>query len=795
MANEIEKLIDIIRDDSKIINNIHSARVSRIDKDGSVWVFINGSDRETPTTSSSSEVKKGDVVNVEWRNNKLYIKGNYSDPSAGSNRVSAAESAANHAVLDARRANTAAAAAELSADAAQASADAAQSSASSAATAAANAWERAGDAAQAAAAADAKAVEAGTAATTAGTAAHGALNSLSTVQDVLGVLNWAKDNAQYSKTQDTAIEPGKVYWTRSGSGTAADPFVYTPVVSPVVSDLANYYEISGVDEAMGDFINSHLALDSEGLWVFPAKTGTNKVLIATGAGSTYTTAGTYIISKVNNVDTVLAQFTSAGAVIGDALGAHSTIDEDSMDIYLDDNDDAYFHAGLLKKPTDVYYQSSNKVLGSEIRNNPNGGTPGWFGQWYAAWVYQSYPKTCPININLDIKYTGTAPTTRIFWIDGDVEADKDDDLYGTADIISQYGDKLGWSTKAKCQNAVNAFLANYDYPDDYLQTINYGAGYGQMTTDIGGVTYTYWTYNKKSGRDWNPDYDVQACIDYSGRDTVGGKSYSFLVGGYINNDNGNVSSYFLTSSRCKSVTVNYKYATGDAIASFFTGSGIAPTNKDQFVIGSYNDVSTDDVAFVIGNGKSDSKRSNCFAVSRDGTTRSVGDYIGNNFYATGQISDSAGNVLANKADASSVPTKTSQLTNDSGFVSDDGGYIREDDDGDVSITRNITAGGKATFGAINFNQLIQYTNVSATTASVAGNASGEATSAVSTLTDYYPIAITNVRVNTGAASLRRFYFATQQSGRASVTFGAQNDGSSAKAMTCQADILWIKIKA
>ena len=203
MANEIEKLVDIIRDDSKIINNIHSARVSRIDKDGSVWVFINGSDRETPTTSSSSEVKKGDVVNVEWRNNKLYIKGNYSDPSAGSNRVSAAESAANHAVLDARRANTAAAAA-------QGSADAAASSAASAATAAANAWDRAGDAADAAAAADAKAVAAGTAAsvaqssanaaqadaTRANTAANNALTQLSTVQDVVGVVEWAAAHSE-----------------------------------------------------------------------------------------------------------------------------------------------------------------------------------------------------------------------------------------------------------------------------------------------------------------------------------------------------------------------------------------------------------------------------------------------------------------------------------------------------------------------------------------------------------------------------------------------------------------------
>ena len=482
--------------------------------------------------------------------------------------------------------------------------------------------------------------------------------------------------------------------------------------------------------------------------------------------------------------TDVARFGANGAQIGLDEEAHSTVEKDRMEVYLD-SQEPYFHVGLLKEPTDIYYQSSNKVLGADIRKNPNGGTPGWFGQWYSAMVYQNSFKSCPTDIALDISYSGTAPTTRIYWIDQDVEDYKEDALYSTADVIVD-GEKLGWSTKAKCQNAVNAFLANYDYPDDYLQTINYGAGYGQVTTDIGGTTYRYWTYNYKEGHDFNPAYDVMACIAYYGSTHTTNPFYALDVGGYVNNDGGSVSSYFLTSYRCKYVTVDYKIATSETIASFFAGTGIKPTNKDQFVVGSYNEKSTDDIAFVIGNGTDDSHRSNCFTVARDGTTR-AGDIIGENIHSTtGDITDSKGNKLSNKADASDVPTKTSQLTNDSGFIS-------EDSNGDIAITRNIAAGGKATFGAINFNQLIQYTNVSATTASVAGNASGEATSAVSTLNGYYPIAITNVRVNTGAASLRRFYFATQQSGRASVTFGAQNDGSSAKAMTCQADILWIKI--
>ena len=106
-----------------------------------------------------------------------------------------------------------------------------------------------------------KASEAQQSATTANMAANGALLGLSTVQDVIGVLTWAEQNAEYQLTADTEIIPGKVYWTRSGSGTSADPYVYTPVAVPVAADLGSYYEITSVDEAMAEYINSHLRTD------------------------------------------------------------------------------------------------------------------------------------------------------------------------------------------------------------------------------------------------------------------------------------------------------------------------------------------------------------------------------------------------------------------------------------------------------------------------------------------------------------------------------------------------------
>ena len=44
------------------------------------------------------------------------------------------------------------------------------------------------------------------------------------------------------KTTDVEIVAGKKYYTRTGEGTEASPYVFTKVASPVVGDIATYYE-------------------------------------------------------------------------------------------------------------------------------------------------------------------------------------------------------------------------------------------------------------------------------------------------------------------------------------------------------------------------------------------------------------------------------------------------------------------------------------------------------------------------------------------------------------------------
>ena len=50
----------------------------------------------------------------------------------------------------------------------------------------------------------------------------------------------------YAKTSDTSLTEGKTYYTKSGSGAGTK---YTPVESPAVGDIANYYEVSGYGDS------------------------------------------------------------------------------------------------------------------------------------------------------------------------------------------------------------------------------------------------------------------------------------------------------------------------------------------------------------------------------------------------------------------------------------------------------------------------------------------------------------------------------------------------------------------
>ena len=68
-----------------------------------------------------------------------------------------------------------------------------------------------------------------------------AIDLLSGDDDQFG---YQKRAATYELTTDTEVDSGKAYYTRSGSGTSASPYVYTEVASPVKANLGTYYEMT-----------------------------------------------------------------------------------------------------------------------------------------------------------------------------------------------------------------------------------------------------------------------------------------------------------------------------------------------------------------------------------------------------------------------------------------------------------------------------------------------------------------------------------------------------------------------
>jgi hypothetical protein len=196
-------------------------------------------------------------------------------------RADAATEAADKAGRAAASAQEDATAAKGDAAIAKASAQGAVADAAAAKAAAEGAAQDAASAAQSARSAEEDAADAKTAATAATTAANDALVQVSTVEDVIGTVNWITEHGTYSKTTDTAVDPDKVYYTRSGSGTSQDPYIYKAVPEPTASELSSYYELS-IDTALSQYVSSHLALTDAGLYVIKDGSGYKALLSNTG---------------------------------------------------------------------------------------------------------------------------------------------------------------------------------------------------------------------------------------------------------------------------------------------------------------------------------------------------------------------------------------------------------------------------------------------------------------------------------------------------------------------------------
>lgn len=341
---DVQDFLEAIKQDPVNVITTYSAVVSHVDDQGVVWVYIAGSDEETPTSTISTEVESGDDVNVEWRNNRLYIAGNVSNPSAGTLRVDVVEETATKAKTVADDAAYSAEVARLSAESAIGYAEIAGEAAVEAQTSA--------DSAQASA-------------ISANSSANIALDQLGIVENVVGVLDLLTKHGEYQVTKDSEVIPDKwyftrsgespnyeyavvnnpiqieyeltsdvdidadkTYYTRSGEGTEESPYVYTPVEEPDVSEIGTYYEcifyeLVGIDEAIQNYVSSQLAVDADGLWLRTAGTETKVLLSATDGVVLYGTNGKPV-GKYGST-----------AIIGAEDGFHIKMDATKLSFYDD----------------------------------------------------------------------------------------------------------------------------------------------------------------------------------------------------------------------------------------------------------------------------------------------------------------------------------------------------------------------------------------------------------------------------------------------------------------------------
>lgn len=231
-----------------------TATVTRIEG-STAWVHIPGGVDETPVKLTIA-AKEGDAVQVRVSGGRAWLQGNATAPPTDDTTAYIAYSAANTAQQDAVRAFTAAENAEQDAARAHDAADRAEASAE----------------------------EAKTQATRATGYANDSLAQLSIVEDVVGTLNWITTHATYKATEDTEVRSGKWYFTKSGD-------TYNVVINPTGDPTAQgWYEIDTIDEAVSNYVSSHLALTDAGLWVVKDNQG-YKILLANDGLKIYDDTG------------------------------------------------------------------------------------------------------------------------------------------------------------------------------------------------------------------------------------------------------------------------------------------------------------------------------------------------------------------------------------------------------------------------------------------------------------------------------------------------------------------------
>ena len=160
---------------------------------------------------------------------------------------------------------------------------------------------------------------------------------------MIGVLDYATQHGTFALTQDTTVQSGKVYFTydlQTGD--------YTPVVEPHDSELSEYYELTYNSDSMGEFVMTHLAVTSRGLWVLPS---------GMGSGTTPATGETQQDSDARQGSGYKMLLSSGGSYIYDSNGTLVRSDTASGTDFASGND---WHMG--GQDAYIFYDASEGTI-------------------------------------------------------------------------------------------------------------------------------------------------------------------------------------------------------------------------------------------------------------------------------------------------------------------------------------------------------------------------------------------------------------------------------------------------
>ena len=391
------------------------AEVLRVEND-IVWVKIPGGIDETPV-SRTNNANVGDQVMVRLSNGRAFLLGNETSPATDDAVANVAVAQSNDALEAAGVAQAASDIAKAAANSAIADAEIAQERAEQAIQSASDASIAANNAQESARQADQHAADAADSANSAQQSANRAFDQLSWVEDIVGVLDLISKNGaykltadeevipnkwyftvqNYKKTTDTVINENKTYYTRS----ATEPYVYTIVENPIVSDIdryydgeyavvpnpfgdpssQNWYELRDIDQSIQNYVSSHLALTNDGL--FLQQDGINAKLQLSSEGVILYGPNGNIVGKYGQT-----------AQIGDIAGFHIEIDGSELGFYQADRKIAYLSNNQLYITQSVVLQQMD--LGTPIIS-------GGLGQW--SWKIHNNGNNPPRN-NLNLKWVG-----------------------------------------------------------------------------------------------------------------------------------------------------------------------------------------------------------------------------------------------------------------------------------------------------------------------------------------------------------------------------------------------------